>query len=331
MKSLHKVIIKANFTQNDQPFVLPTEFSIERDLIAAVPEEPQEELSSEAIEEKTLSERIVEHKERLMELEHAIKTQEAMLAQIENEIKNKTSTKEVLLADAKKESDEIILQAKLQAGEIIMQAGNQSEVVIKEFEVKGFEQGKQDGFSQGHKEGFEQGKQESYEEGFKLGLEEGQTQGVMQSQEAMQEQMQQAIAKAAQIEADAQSRAEEIISGCSEKVKNTVIAVCNKVLQREFLQNNEAILSVVEAALRKVSNQAQIKISVAPDRKLIVEQHLPQLKQILEGQSSVSVFADPSLEIGDVLLETNNGIVDARLEMQLSIIRMCIEEIFSNV
>lgn len=318
-------LIKSNCTQEQQPFLVINK--VESNASGS-----QKAKSQDLKDNKIVNSSVVKDtKVSLEALAEQITEKQALLASLETEIADKTNSSEEVLANARKEAEEIIIQAKLQAGEILLEARKQSEQIIKEFEEQGLEQGKTTGYQEGYQQGFETGKAEAQQEGFKLGLEEGQTQGFIEIQAQMKASVDEASEQAQKMLATAQEQAAALINSCPEKIQETIWLLVNKILHKQLSLKPEYILSIVTAALEKVSSQAMIKITVAPANKDLVAKQLPQLKQLFEANTTVEVFSDDSLGKADVLIETNNGLVDARLDTQISILRMCVEEIFANV
>lgn len=318
-------LIKSNCTQEQQPFLIVHKLDSESKVLSKT---KQQDLK----EEKESNNQVAKDTEVSLEaLAKQISDKQQLLEKLEQDLTDKANCGEAVLENARREAEELIVQAKLQAGEILLEARKQSDQIVKEFEEQGLEQGKLTGYQEGFQQGFAEGKAEAQQEGFKLGLEEGQAQGFIEIQTQMQTTLLEAENKAKQLLADAQTEAEQTITGCADKVQTTIWLVAEKILHKQLTLKPEYVLAIVKAALEKVSSQAMIKISVAPVNKELVAQQVPQLKQLFEANTTMEVFADESLNKADVLIETNNGLVDARLETQMSLLKMCVEEIFTNV
>ena len=317
-------LIKSNYTQEQQPFLVV--HKLEPIVSTSAKIKNQDSATGKNINEAAKNDKV-----SLASLAEQITAKQKSLEELEQEIFDKANSGQNVLENAQKEAEEIIVQAKLQAGEILLEARKQNEQIIKEFEEQGLEQGKITGYQEGYQQGFTEGKAEAQQEGFKLGLEEGQAQGFIEIQTQMQDTLQEAETKSQQLIETTQNQATEIINGCAEKVQTTIWLLVEKVLHKQLTLKPEYLLSIVRAALEKVSSQAAIKISVAPQHHKLVVSQIPQLKQLFEANTTMEVFTDDSLSEIDVLVETNNGLVDARLETQISLLKMCVEEIFNNV
>lgn len=100
------------------------------------------------------------------------------------------------------------------------------------------------------------------------------------------------------------------------KVATLVMTAVRKILG-EF-DDTELTLRVVHRALQVVRNQPQVTIRVRPDQELALRSRLGE--RLLAGYSeigAIEVIADPRLGPGGCILETEIGVVDASIEVQL--------------
>ena len=89
----------------------------------------------------------------------------------------------------------------------------------------------------------------------------------------------------------------------------------------------QIILPLVKEALLKVRDQSEIHIRVAPANYDLVLLARSEYQGLLEGQALLEVHSDENLSQGDVVIETPNGNVDARLSTQLGMIRKSIQDV----
>jgi type III secretion protein L len=103
------------------------------------------------------------------------------------------------------------------------------------------------------------------------------------------------------------------------QVENQVAALVMTALRKvlgEF-DDVELTLRVVRNALQVVRNQPQVTIRVAPAQELALRQRLNELLVGYNSISMIEVLADPRLTTGGCILETEIGVVDASVEVQL--------------
>lgn len=100
------------------------------------------------------------------------------------------------------------------------------------------------------------------------------------------------------------------------KIATLVMTAVRKILS-EF-DDAELTLRVVHRALQVVRNQPQVTIRVHPDQELTLRSRLGErLLAEYSEISAIEVIADPRLAMGGCILETEIGVVDASIEVQL--------------
>jgi flagellar biosynthesis/type III secretory pathway protein FliH len=92
--------------------------------------------------------------------------------------------------------------------------------------------------------------------------------------------------------------------------------IARKVLKQELTQNTEAVLGVVQHALRRVKDK-EARILVHPQDLQTVRDAQPLLDGISGGAFEVEVLGDGRVGPGGCVIETPSGNLDARLETQL--------------
>ena len=96
------------------------------------------------------------------------------------------------------------------------------------------------------------------------------------------------------------------------------------------MEETELVRRVVHSAMRVMRNQKQVTLRVMPE---LVEPVRRQLTQIMEGYPGVSfveVAADPRLRRGGCILESELGIVDATVDVQLDALRHALRSAFQR-
>jgi flagellar biosynthesis/type III secretory pathway protein FliH len=99
-----------------------------------------------------------------------------------------------------------------------------------------------------------------------------------------------------------------------EDVVALAIAIARRILHRELTVAPEALLGLVKAALEKMEIREVHRVRVSKDDAPMVQQFFENLGL----PRRVEVLADPSLEHGAAILESNHGILDASVETQLA-------------
>lgn len=204
---------------------------------------------------------------------------------------------------AKEEADNIIAAAQDQAADILATARQQAEQV----------------------------KAAAQEEGFQLGFQQGMTEGMTQGEAAAQEKAQEflntAAATADQRVAAASADAAAMLAGAERQIVDIAMTVARKILAREIEENPLTILPIVKAALGEVSDQEQLILHVSPADYDFVVQAKPELQAALSRDNGLSIIADESLKDGDCVVDSPYGTIDARIDVQLEMLKAVLRDI----
>ncbi len=92
------------------------------------------------------------------------------------------------------------------------------------------------------------------------------------------------------------------------------IAIARRVLHRELTIDPESIEGLIKVALERLESRELCTVRVHPDQ----EAHVRLLLDRFTHSRKIEIIADKSLRLGDVVLETEHGSIDASVEAQLS-------------
>lgn len=117
-----------------------------------------------------------------------------------------------------------------------------------------------------------------------------------------------------------------------ENIENTVVDIVHESIIKVIgeLDDNERIVRIVRTALQHVRNQQQILIRVAPEDEKYVRSALAAMVQNRQGNGYLDISADPRLEQGACILESELGVIDASLETQLKAIENALRNKIQN-
>ena len=105
-----------------------------------------------------------------------------------------------------------------------------------------------------------------------------------------------------------------------EKIESTLVGVVASAVRKIIgeLDDRERIVRVVRTALLTVRSQQKVLIRVSPSDEAAVREALAAMMTASPGGVSfLDVVADPRMDPGDCLLESELGVVDAGIESQL--------------
>jgi len=153
---------------------------------------------------------------------------------------------------------------------------------------------------------------QAYETGLQKGCDDGYQAGLQQAADS--------LANLGQIALELENIKQDLYQRAEKDVVDLALAVSKKILDQELTTNREAVLGVVKAALKKVTDHSQITIRINPADLQTVKQAEPRLAAYFENSSGVSYEADETIGPGGCIIETNFGDIDARLDQQLKTI-----------
>lgn len=168
--------------------------------------------------------------------------------------------------------------------------------------------------------------EDAKKEGHEKGLAEGREEGIRQIREEEKQTILDANAKAEKTLADAKEECRVYVQGAENEIATLAMEIADHVLPQHFIDVPTVILPLVRKALMKVKDQSEVHILVAPESYDLVLMGRSEFQGLLEGQALLEVHSDQNLKVGDVVIETPNGNVDARLSTQLELIRKSIQD-----
>jgi type III secretion protein L len=101
------------------------------------------------------------------------------------------------------------------------------------------------------------------------------------------------------------------------EVVRAAIRVAAEMLTAEMTLRDDAIVDVAATALMATKNARDINLRVNPKDAPTLRQHTNRLVQNLTRAKEIEIREDRRVRPGGVLIETESGVVDAQLEVQL--------------
>ncbi len=151
--------------------------------------------------------------------------------------------------------------------------------------------------------------------------------------EAEREELRRAAAEAGRAEglAAAAAALTEIASARARRLEElerelaeVALEIGRRIVGRALALDPSLVLSIVREAIAPVRARREVALRVHPADAELVEAELPGLAATLERAPGLVVRADPGLARGDVVVETEAGRVDARVEAQLALLERAI-------
>jgi flagellar assembly protein FliH len=207
------------------------------------------------------------------------------------EVKRKTDQAQAARQAAQDEADAIVAAARQKAAEIEAEARKNLEAGRREAEDQGREAGREAGFNEGR------------DEAARL---------VERSRIVLER---------------AQDKRGEILAETEQQVIDLVLLIARKVVKVISENQSSVIKANVVQALRKVKGKGNIIIRVNTADLQLTTGHVKDFIQLLEGNNTIQVAEDSSVDPGGCVIETDFGEIDARIASQLAELETKIRDI----
>ena len=96
-----------------------------------------------------------------------------------------------------------------------------------------------------------------------------------------------------------------------------VLAITEKIIHRSIDQNPEIVKQRIEEVLKLTIGNSKIMIRIAEQDLESLGSYREDVVSTLAQNAEVKLVGDPSFSPGDILVMTEHGVVDARVEFQL--------------
>ena len=116
---------------------------------------------------------------------------------------------------------------------------------------------------------------------------------------------------------DMEVKEEAMFNEMKGKMVEIAIATAKKIIKKEIEEDSETIVRVVREALKRVGQAQKITIKVNPQDWMKLKEVQPELLSSSLREGSVYIEKDEAIARGGALVETDKGIIDARIERQL--------------
>lgn len=104
------------------------------------------------------------------------------------------------------------------------------------------------------------------------------------------------------------------------------VDIAKKIIKKELETDPQLLIDTIIDVLKTISkSEPKVTIKVRPQSVQYVKDIMPNLSYEYGIEAKINIVADPSIEEGGCIFETNNGIVDASIDTQLEIIKKALE------
>lgn len=154
-------------------------------------------------------------------------------------------------------------------------------------------------------------KKSAFEEGYRLGLEKSNSDI---------ENFKQELTKF-------MSARKEVFEYIAPDILEISVNIAKTIIKKEIESDPQVLINIIVDVLKSISkNESKITIRVRPQSVQIIKDIIPNITYEYGIESKINIIADPSIEEGGCVFQTNNGIVDASIDTQLEIIKKALIE-----
>jgi flagellar assembly protein FliH len=114
---------------------------------------------------------------------------------------------------------------------------------------------------------------------------------------------------------------DEISVRYEREVLDLAFQLAEKILGREFEQRPESVIDVARKAVQQVVDSENIKLRVNPDDLDYIKSIYADLESMLSSGAKLDLRAEPTIERGGCIVETEGGTLDARIASQLETLK----------
>lgn len=113
-------------------------------------------------------------------------------------------------------------------------------------------------------------------------------------------------------------------------VVSVALKAAKKIVGREIELSKDAVFDIVATTLKSVSQHKKVVIYVNRKDLASLENHRSRLKDLFENLESLSIRERTDIDSGGCIIETEGGIINARLENKWRILEKAFESLLHN-
>lgn len=121
---------------------------------------------------------------------------------------------------------------------------------------------------------------------------------------------------------------QEVYEQIAPEILGVSIEIAKKIIKKEVSESPEVLINTVIEVLKGLSKEeAKIMLRVNPAQVDVLKQSVPEILSVTGLDAKVSILADENVSEGGCLVTTTNGVVDATIETQLSVVSEALREV----
>lgn len=121
---------------------------------------------------------------------------------------------------------------------------------------------------------------------------------------------------------------QEVYEMLAPNILEISVDIAQKIIKKETEQDPQVLINTVIDVLKGLAkDENKISLRVNPVQADVVKQQVPEILNLAGLDAKISVLADEGVTEGGCLVTTSNGIVDATIETQLSVISEALRQV----
>jgi len=117
--------------------------------------------------------------------------------------------------------------------------------------------------------------------------------------------------------ASLQEERERFFARMEPELVRLAMSIAEKIIGQELELRPEAVLDIIRAAMKRLRDREELRISVNPRDVERVKEAREDLISAVDGVKRIDIIEDRRVEAGGCVIESANGTLDARLRTQL--------------
>jgi len=150
----------------------------------------------------------------------------------------------------------------------------------------------------------EQQRTASVESGFQIGYEEG-------------------LKRWNEILAGAWQARENLKTEWERSMLHLAVRVAERIVGEQLRLHPDTIVPIVREALKSLGQERQLTLLIHPDHREMVQANLDRLQTLVGSSRQIHLVVNPDIGLGGCVVESELGVIDAKLETQLE----CLEKV----
>lgn len=181
------------------------------------------------------------------------------------------------------------------------------------------------------KENAEKAIEQSYQSGLKEGIEKGEKQAKDAAQSLFNEKIQEVEKRINTLFSSFEESQKKVIVDSHKQVMEICLLIAKKILNHETTVDQESVLHVIKKALSHLADRQEFTIRVSPKDLSVVTEKRELWSSISDQLDTITIKEDERIEQGGCIIESANGVIDARMATQMHEMAESIESVWESV